>query len=130
MNTADSEVIASIMKMADYETVDSLDNADAILLNTCSIRDNAEQKIFNRLETLNNLRKPSARNQVSGRLIIGVVGCMAERMKEEPLLSFKKSNAEPNRNPAKAPIGPPVKNPKSPPIHLPAPMTIYLLNIK
>ena len=83
MNTADSEVIASIMKMADYETVDSLDNADAILLNTCSIRDNAEQKIFNRLETLNNLRKPSARNQVSGRLIIGVVGCMAERMKEE-----------------------------------------------
>ena len=54
MNTADSEVIASIMKMADYETVDSIDGADAILLNTCSIRDNAEQKIFNRLDVLNS----------------------------------------------------------------------------
>ncbi|MCQ2133311.1 MAG: radical SAM protein, partial [Bacteroidaceae bacterium] len=84
MNTADSEVIASIMKMAGYETIDSIDDADAVLLNTCSIRDNAEQKIFNRLEVLYNLQKsiakPSGQNR---RLIIGVVGCMAERMKEE-----------------------------------------------
>ena len=84
MNTADSEVIASIMKMAGYDTIDTIDNADAVLLNTCSIRDNAEQKIFNRLEALHNfqknLAKPSGQNR---RLIIGVVGCMAERMKEE-----------------------------------------------
>ena len=84
MNTADSEVIASIMKMAGYETIGSIDDTDAVLLNTCSIRDNAEQKIFNRLEVLYNLQKsiakPSGQNR---RLIIGVVGCMAERMKEE-----------------------------------------------
>ena len=84
MNTADSEVIASIMKMADYETVGSIEEADAVLLNTCSIRDNAEQKIFNRLEVLHNLRKGAAKHaEPNRRLILGVVGCMAERMKEE-----------------------------------------------
>ncbi len=77
MNVADSEVIASVMKMAGYETCQSIDEADAVLLNTCSVRDNAEQKIFNRLEALNALRK---RN---GRFIIGVVGCMAERVRED-----------------------------------------------
>lgn len=77
MNVADSEVIASVMKMADYETCQSIDEADAILLNTCSVRDNAEQKIFNRLETLHALQK-KGRN-----LIIGVVGCMAERVKDD-----------------------------------------------
>lgn len=77
MNTADSEVIASIMKMADYETVDSIDGADAILLNTCSIRDNAEQKIFNRLDVLNSQIKHGH------KMIVGVVGCMAERVKND-----------------------------------------------
>ena len=81
MNTADSEVIASIMKMADYTTTDNIDEADAILLNTCSIRDNAEQKIFNRLETLHNQHKNASK--AAAHRIIGVVGCMAERMKEE-----------------------------------------------
>ena len=57
MNVADSEVIASVMKMAGYETCDSLEQADAILLNTCSVRENAENKIFNRLETLYALKK-------------------------------------------------------------------------
>ena len=61
MNTADSEVIASIMKMADYTTTDNIDEADAILLNTFSIRDNAEQKIFNRLETLHNQHKNASK---------------------------------------------------------------------
>ena len=70
MNVADTEVIASIMKMADYEYQDSAEGADAILLNTCSIRDNAEQKIFQRLKSLKNMP------------LIGVVGCMAERMKQ------------------------------------------------
>ena len=76
MNVADSEVIASIMKMQDYDTCESLDEADAVLLNTCSVRDNAEQKIFHRLEYLQSLRKKK-------RLIVGVVGCMAERVKED-----------------------------------------------
>ncbi len=77
MNVADSEVIASVMKMAGYDTCRNIEDADAILLNTCSVRDNAEQKILNRLETLNSLRKKGR------KLIIGVVGCMAERVKEE-----------------------------------------------
>lgn len=77
MNTADSEVIASIMKMADYETVDSIEGADAVLLNTCSIRDNAEQKIFNRLDVLNSQIKHGH------KMIVGVVGCMAERVKND-----------------------------------------------
>ena len=76
MNVADSEVVASVMKMADYETCESLDEADAVFLNTCSVRDNAEQKIIHRLEALNALKR-KGRN-----LIIGVLGCMAERVKE------------------------------------------------
>ena len=77
MNVADSEVIASVMKMAGYETCESIEEADAVLLNTCSVRENAENKIYNRLETLHALQK-------KGRaFIIGVVGCMAERVREE-----------------------------------------------
>ena len=57
MNVADSEVIASVMKMAGYDTTDNIDEADAIFLNTCSIRDNAEQKIWNRLEALAAMKK-------------------------------------------------------------------------
>ncbi len=77
MNVADSEVVASVMKMAGYDTVDTVDDADAILLNTCSIRDNAEQKVLSRLQYLRSLRRKR-----SG-LIIGVIGCMAERVKQE-----------------------------------------------
>ena len=79
MNVADSEVVASVMKLAGYGTVDSLDDADAVFLNTCSIRDNAEQKIFSRLEYFASLR----RKRKGGRLIVGVLGCMAERVKNE-----------------------------------------------
>lgn len=77
MNLADSEVVASIMQMADYEVCERLEDADAVFLNTCSIRDNAEQRIWGRLENLNALRK---RNK---HLIIGVLGCMAERVKDD-----------------------------------------------
>ena len=77
MNVADSEVVASVMKMAGYDTTEDLDVADAIFINTCSIRDNAEQKIFNRLNQLNIMRRKRAK-----RLIIGIIGCMAERLKE------------------------------------------------
>lgn len=76
MNVADSEVVASVMKMADYDICDNENDADAIFLNTCSIRENAEIKIYNRLETLNAIRKRDGRN-----LILGVLGCMAENVK-------------------------------------------------
>ena len=77
MNVADSEVIASVMKMAGYETCQDIGDADAVLLNTCSVRDNADQKILNRLEALNSMRRRDR------HFIIGVVGCMAERVREE-----------------------------------------------
>ncbi|MDD6818536.1 MAG: tRNA (N6-isopentenyl adenosine(37)-C2)-methylthiotransferase MiaB [Prevotellaceae bacterium] len=77
MNVADSEVVAAVMGMAGYEVCQSLESADAVFLNTCSVRDNAEQKIYNRLDTLNAERKKGR------RLIIGVLGCMAERVKED-----------------------------------------------
>lgn len=76
MNVADSEVIASVMQMAGYQVCDTLEEADAVFVNTCSIRDNAEQKILNRLEFFYALRKKRK------HLIVGVLGCMAERVKE------------------------------------------------
>ena len=79
MNVADSEVVASVMRMAGYEPCDSADEADAVFLNTCSVRDNAEQKIVHRLEALN------ARRRKGRHFIIGVLGCMAERVQNELL---------------------------------------------
>lgn len=79
MNVADSEVVASVMQMAGYETCDDIAEANAVFLNTCSVRDNAEQKIYNRLDTLNAERKKGR------KLILGVLGCMAERVKEDLL---------------------------------------------
>ena len=79
MNVADSEVVASVMQMAGYETCASAEEADAVFLNTCSVRENAENKIYHRLEELNALRRKK------GALIIGVLGCMAERVKEDLL---------------------------------------------
>ncbi len=78
MNVADSEVVAAMMQLAGYETAEADDEAAAVLLNTCSIRDNAEQKIYSRLAYWNALRRRLGRN-----IIIGVIGCMAERLKEE-----------------------------------------------
>ena len=113
MNVADSEVVASVMQMAGYETTDRLEEADAVFLNTCSVRDNAEQKIYHRLAALSNIKKQritrikrisqeadqttptedcSMKTQsptqegkeiTNNPLIIGVLGCMAERVKEE-----------------------------------------------
>lgn len=77
MNVADSEVVASVMGMAGYELCQDMDQADAVFLNTCSVRDNAEQKILSRLEFLHSLQKKGR------RIIIGVLGCMAERVKEK-----------------------------------------------
>ena len=79
MNVADSEVVASIMQMDGYALCDSIEDADAILVNTCSIRDNAEQKVLSRLQYFNSLRKKKK------NLVIGILGCMAERVKEELL---------------------------------------------
>lgn len=77
MNVADSEVIASVMQMAGYSVAETLEEADAVFMNTCSIRDNAEQKILNRLEFFHSMKKKK-RN-----LIVGVLGCMAERVKDD-----------------------------------------------
>ncbi len=77
MNVADSEVVASVMKMAGYDLCEDIADADAVLLNTCSVRDNAEQKIIHRLETLNAERRKGR------KLIVGILGCMAERVREE-----------------------------------------------
>jgi len=77
MNVADSEVVVSVMKMAGYELCDTVDEADAVFLNTCSVRDNAEQKVLNRLDTLN------AMNRKGRKRILGVLGCMAERVKAD-----------------------------------------------
>ena len=86
MNVADSEVVAAIMQMAGYETCDTLEEADAVFLNTCSVRDNAEQKIYHRLEELNALRnKAPLGGDVRGAFLIGVLGCMAERVKDDLL---------------------------------------------
>ena len=82
MNVADSEVVASVMGVAGYEPTDTIENADAVFLNTCSVRDNAEQKIIHRLEQLNALRNGKGR-KYQGTFIIGVLGCMAERVREE-----------------------------------------------
>ena len=78
MNVADSEVVASVMGMAGYEVTESQDEADAVFLNTCSVRDNAEQKILSRLDYYHSLQKKLGR-----RIIVGVLGCMAERVREQ-----------------------------------------------
>lgn len=86
MNVADSEVVASVMKMAGYELTDNEDEADAIFLNTCSIRENAENKIYHRLDALHaEQRKRAAETQNSKcpTPILGVLGCMAERVKDD-----------------------------------------------
>ena len=107
MNVADSEVVASVMQMAGYETTDDLSEADAVFLNTCSVRDNAEQKIYHRLEALaaerrkrrekrgeikeergerrEEERKERREERAGNPLIIGVLGCMAERVRDELL---------------------------------------------
>ena len=79
MNVADSEVAASATQMAGYEPCEDIKDADAVFLNTCSVRDNAEQKIYNRLDTLD------AERRKGHKMIIGVLGCMAERVKEDLL---------------------------------------------
>lgn len=79
MNVADSEVVASVMQMAGYEMTENIEDADAIFVNTCSVRDNAEQKIYGRLQYFHSLRKKKK------DLIVGVLGCMAERVKEKLL---------------------------------------------
>ena len=88
MNVADSEVVASVMQMAGYETTENLEEANAVFLNTCSVRDNAEQKIYHRLEALDaerRKRKKEMQGTGGNPLIIGVLGCMAERAQQDLL---------------------------------------------
>lgn len=91
MNVADSEVVASVMKMAGYESTDHEEEADAVFLNTCSIRENAENKIYHRLDQLyaeqkrrmRKIQKEEGNSSKAPALIIGVLGCMAERVKDD-----------------------------------------------
>ena len=78
MNVADTEVVASVMQTDGYEMTDKIEEADAVFVNTCSVRDNAEQRVISRLQYFRSLKRAGRR-----RLIIGVLGCMAERAKEE-----------------------------------------------
>ena len=86
MNVADSEVVASIMQTIGYELCETVDDADAVFMNTCSVRDNAEQKIYGRLQffqSVKNKRAKSPRESVQHNpLIVGVLGCMAERVRD------------------------------------------------
>ena len=77
MNVADSEVVASVMQMAGYELCENESEADAIFINTCSVRENAENKIYNRLDTLH------AEQKKGRHVILGVLGCMAERVRDD-----------------------------------------------
>ncbi|MDP4203292.1 MAG: tRNA (N6-isopentenyl adenosine(37)-C2)-methylthiotransferase MiaB [Bacteroidota bacterium] len=77
MNVADSEVVVSILEMDGYSLTEKITEADAIMVNTCSVRDNAEQKILSRLDYFKSLRKKKP------NLIVGIIGCMAERVKED-----------------------------------------------
>lgn len=79
MNVADSEVVASIMQTVGYDLCDTLEEADAVFMNTCSVRDNAEQKIYGRLQFFRSMQNKGH------KLIVGVLGCMAERVKQELL---------------------------------------------
>ena len=90
MNVADSEVVASVMQMAGYELCDSADDADAVFLNTCSVRENAENKIIHRLDTLHNENVKRGRTCTKDTVdnggrprILGILGCMAERVKDD-----------------------------------------------
>ncbi len=82
MNVADSEVVASVMKMAGYDVCDAERDADAVFLNTCSVRENAENKIYQRLDALHAQHKKEGR-----RVILGVLGCMAERVKDDLIVN-------------------------------------------
>ena len=77
MNVGDSEIVVSIMQQEGFRYTESLDEADIVLINTCSIRDNAEQRIWGRLSEMRHRRK------LKPSLIIGIIGCMAERLKEQ-----------------------------------------------
>lgn len=87
MNVADSEIMAAVAQMAGYDTTDNIDDADAVLINTCSVRDNAEQRVGARLRTLAAERR---KRLATGRprLLIGVAGCMAERLQQELVSTF------------------------------------------
>ncbi|MDD4637826.1 MAG: tRNA (N6-isopentenyl adenosine(37)-C2)-methylthiotransferase MiaB [Bacteroidales bacterium] len=82
MNVADSEVVTSVLQMDGYEITDRIEDADAILVNTCSVRDNAEQKVLGRLQYFQSLKKKKK------HLIIGVLGCMAERVREDLITNY------------------------------------------
>ncbi|KAL6260100.1 hypothetical protein P5V15_007639 [Pogonomyrmex californicus] len=85
MNANDADIIWSVLKSYGYKHTQCLDDADIVLLITCSIRENAEQKVWNKLEYLNSLRNKRKRNKIGSPMKIGLLGCMAERLKTKIL---------------------------------------------
>ena len=85
MNVYDSEVLLSLLQDAGYSLCNEIENADVILVNTCSIRDNAEQRINGRLDYFLQLKKKRAKLAVKMPLTVGILGCMAERLKDKLL---------------------------------------------
>lgn len=83
MNESDSEIINSILKNNGYELSKSIEDADIVLINTCAIRENAENKIWNRLQDIKGMKNSQKNNLRNKKLITGVLGCMAERLKEK-----------------------------------------------
>lgn len=86
MNLADSDIVRSVLLKAGYEMCDVLEDADLILTNTCAIRENAESKIWQRLKYFSSLRKKAKNSGVRGYPVVGVLGCMAERLKTRLLV--------------------------------------------
>ena len=89
MNVGDSEIVVSLMQREGYVYTDRIEQADVILINTCSIRDNAEQRIWGRLNELKRYRKARP------GLIVGILGCMAERLRDEGEVRFMSLSAAP-----------------------------------
>ncbi|MCA1747895.1 MAG: tRNA (N6-isopentenyl adenosine(37)-C2)-methylthiotransferase MiaB, partial [Bacteroidales bacterium] len=79
MNVVDSEVVVAILQKQEYEVTEKMEEADLVLVNTCSIRDNAEQRVNKRIAEFGRQKK------LNGNLVVGVIGCMAERLKEQLL---------------------------------------------
>jgi tRNA-2-methylthio-N6-dimethylallyladenosine synthase len=85
MNVSDTEVVSSILSSSGYKLTNSEDGADVVLLNTCAIRDKAEAKIWGKLQLLKHEQELKKKQKQGSRRVVGLLGCMAERLKDKLL---------------------------------------------